>query len=299
MSDTIRGIVFALAAAMVYGLAPPFTRLAYNNGVPPLESTTWRTLILVVVFSLIVLSRRISLRVPEGAGPTLVMMCVSTAMISIGYLGSVQFIPVALAVIIFFTFPVCILLLSPLIEGRRLSLARLLIGLTAFAGLVVAIGPGLTRLDPVGLCLAAMASCGATMQFFSGRVVSRYMPPIAFGLIAHAALLPIVILVVLWLGNGNLVTVMKPAAIASTGWLALAVVALTYSAGYFCHMMSVKLAPASIVAPFFNLEPITSITAAVLFLGETPETNQLAGGGLVLLALVAAGLTGTRQQPQN
>jgi drug/metabolite transporter (DMT)-like permease len=299
VSDTIRGIGFALAAALVYGLAPPFTRLAFDNGVPAMESTTWRTFALIVLFTIFVASRRVSLRVPKGAGSMLVLMCLSTSMISIGYLGSVQFVPVALAVIIFFTFPITILLLSPLIEGRKLSVLRLAIGSVAFTGLVLAIGPEFKQLDPVGLALAGVASCGATMQFFSGRILSHYMQPVAFGLIAHAALLPVVVAIVLCLGGGKFASFAEPETIMTAGWIALAVVALTYALGYLCHMMSVKSAPASVVAPFFNLEPVTSITAAVIVLAEIPGTNQLVGGALVLAALIAAGLAGTRQQTQN
>ncbi len=297
MSDTLKGILFALCAAMVYGLAPPFTRLAYENGIPPLETTTWRTAVLVIVFALVVIAGRISIRVPPGAGLTLALMCLSTGMISIGYLGSVQYIPVSLAVIIFFTFPIVILLLSPLMEGRALSPLRLAIGTLAFAGLVIAIGPGLGRLNPLGLGLAAIASCGATIQFFSGRALSRKMQPLAFGLIAHAILLPVVGGVVFWLNNGQFMSLSETSRVATIGWIALLIVAMTYAGGYFCHMMSVKSAPASVVAPFFNLEPVTSIAAAVVFVGEQPSVNQLAGGALVLSALLAAGLTGTRQRP--
>ena len=68
MSDTIKGILFALAAAGIYGLTPPFTRLAFAHGVPSLETMMWRVIALVIVFSVIVLLRRISLKVPDRAG---------------------------------------------------------------------------------------------------------------------------------------------------------------------------------------------------------------------------------------
>jgi drug/metabolite transporter (DMT)-like permease len=55
-----------------------------------------------------------------------------------------------------------------------------------------------------------------------------------------------------------------------TGYVALAVVALSYSGGYFCQMYALKSAPASAVAPYFNIEPVTSVVFAGLLLAEPP-----------------------------
>ena len=47
------GIACALGAASLYGLVPNFVRLAYQNAVPPIESTLFRTLVIAVVFAAI------------------------------------------------------------------------------------------------------------------------------------------------------------------------------------------------------------------------------------------------------
>jgi drug/metabolite transporter (DMT)-like permease len=192
MNATARAIAFALLAGFVYGLAPPFTRLAFINGVPAIETAFWRVSALVVIVGLIAIAMRWRLRVPQGAGGLLALMALSTGAISIGYLGAVQFIPVALAVIIFFTFPILILILSPMIEGRGVRWPQLAIGAVAFAGLLVALGPNPGNADWRGLCLAALAAGGATMQFLpAGRLSSR-MSPLHFGLLAHIAIVPVV-----------------------------------------------------------------------------------------------------------
>ena len=45
--------------------------------------------------------------------------------------------------------------------------------------------------------------------------------------------------------------------------MAVALVSFTYLGGYFFHMSSVRAAPSSVVAPYFNLEPIVSTLIAV------------------------------------
>jgi drug/metabolite transporter (DMT)-like permease len=298
MDATARAIAFALLAGFVYGLAPPFTRLAFINGVPAIETAFWRVSSLVVIVGLIAVAMRWRIRVPEGAGGLLVLMAVSTGAISIGYLGAVQFIPVALAVIIFFTFPILILILSPLIEGRGVGWLQMAVGAVAFAGLLVALGPNPGSADWRGIGLALLAAGGATMQFFTGRALSTRMSPLHFGLLAHVAIVPLAGLLIAAMG-GTFDTLFAPASITTTGYVALAVVALSYSGGYFCQMYALKSAPASAVAPYFNIEPVTSVVFAGLLLAEPPAARELAGGALVLAALIAAGLAGRRQRWQD
>ena len=68
-----------------------------------------------------------------------------------------------------------------------------------------------------------------------------------------------------------------------------------YVIAYLVHMLSLRFAPASIVAPYFNLEPVVTTCVAALLLGERQANNQYAGGGMVLAALVASSLVGTRK----
>lgn len=290
--------MFALASGLVYGLAPPFTRLAFINGVPAIETAFWRVSALVLIFGMLALVQRWRLAVPHNSAAPFALMVLSTGAISVGYLGAVQFIPVALTVIIFFTFPIVILLLAPLIEGRRIRWPQLVIGVVAFTGLLVAVGPGGGNVDWRGLALAMMAAAGATTQFFTGRTLSSSMNPLHFGLLAHLIIVPPVIMLILALG-GEFKTVFAIEGISGVGLAALAVVALSYGGGFFFQMFALKAAPASAISPYFNIEPLTSVAVAALVLGEAPVARELVGGLLVLTALLVAGLAQQRQSGQD
>ena len=303
MTNIGRGAAFALAGGIIYGLAPPFTRFAFNAGVPVIETAFWRVAAMSALIGLAAIIWRWRIRVPAGSGWLLCLMTLATGSISIGYLGAVQYMPVALTVIIFFTFPIIILLLSPLIEGQRITLVQWLIGIMAFAGLVIAIGPGGGAADWRGLLLATMAAAGAMTQFFVGRALSARMEVLHFGLIVHLALVPVLGAMVIWLRGGFAMlhggTGVPPEGIAVTGLVALTVVALSYGVAFLCQMSALKLAPASTVAPFFNIEPVTSVAVAAILLAEPPSTEELIGGGLVLAALFAAGVAGRRVRRQD
>jgi len=281
------GIVCALTAAALYGLIPNFSRAAFENGVPPVESTFFRTSIIAVAFVILAILRGESFVMPRAALGSFATQAFATLVISVGYLAAGQFIPVGLAVIVFFSFPMIILLASPLIEGHRPGLLRIGISLFAFAGLAVAIGPSFEGLDWRGILLAAAAAAGGVLQFFSGRAISRHLTPTIFGGLVHLVIWPATLLVALMVGGGTL-RFLPGGTVTAWGYGFLAGLAGVYTLAYLVQMLSLRFAPASTVAPFFNLEPVVTTGVAALLLGERLAVNQYAGGGMVLAALLAS-----------
>jgi drug/metabolite transporter (DMT)-like permease len=298
------GIALALGAAALYGLIPNSSRAAFENGVPAVESTFLRTSLIAVVMAIVAVLRSESFLVPRAGWPSFLMQAVSTAAISICYLAASQYVPVSLAVLVFFTFPVLILLLAPPIEGHRPGMVRIAIAIAAFAGLAIAIGPGIDRLDWRGLALAGIASVGATAQFFSGRSLSRHLAPAAFVSVVHIFIWPVTLAVAL-IYNGGTITFFPGGGVSGAGYGFLFGLCAIYCGAYAIHMLSLRMAPASVVAPYYNLEPVVTTAVAALVLGERMSLQQYAGGGLVLAALVVASvverieLARQRMSPMN
>lgn len=292
------GIACALGAASLYGLVPNFARAAFVNGVPGIESTLFRTFVISIVFAVIAIVQNERLTIPKGAMPSFAGQALATFLVSASYLASVQFIPVGLSVIIFFLFPVLIMLLAPVVEGRSPGLFRLAVALVAFCGLAIAIGPSFEDLDIRGIVLAAIASAGATLQFFSGRSISRYMPPAAFGSLVHLVILAPILLIALATGSGSL-QMLPGGSATGLGLVFMCGVAAVYVIAYMVHMLSLRFAPASTVAPFFNLEPVVTTAIAAAILDERLQLNQYAGGGLVLAALGASAFLGRREKQSH
>lgn len=285
------GIACALIAAAMYGLVPNFVRSAYVNGIPPIESTFFRTFLIAIAFAILAVARGESFAVPRPAIPSFIGQSVSTLLVSVGYLASVQFIPVGLAVIIFYFFPVLIMLYAPVAEGRSPGFLRIIVALVAFAGLAIAIGPSFESLDIRGILLALAATFGATLQFFSGRAISNYMTPSVFGSLVHVVILPAVLAVALYAGGGELQFL--PGGNATVIGLAfMSALAGLYVVAYMIQMLSLRFAPASTVAPFYNLEPVVATAFAATVLGERMLINQYVGGGIVLAALMASSIIG-------
>lgn len=288
------GIACALGATLFYGLVPNFVRGGFINGVAPVETTFFRTSLIAVVFAIAAVARNETFHIPRAAVPSFAGQALATIVVSVGYLASVQFIPVGLAAIIFFTFPVIIMLAAPVVEGHSPGVLRILVALFAFAGLAVSVGPSFDSLDIRGIVLAAAAAVFCALQFFSGRSISTFMTPLVFGSLVHAAIWPLTLAIALYAGDGKIGFFPGGTANALGLWFMLGVGVL-YVIAYLVHMLSLRFAPASTVAPFFNLEPMIATAVAALLLGERLAPNQYAGGGMVLAALVASSFVGSRK----
>ena len=288
------GIVCALAATVFYGLVPNFVRGGFDNGVAAVETTFFRTAFIGVVLAIVAVLLGDRFTIPRQAFASFVSQASATLIVSVGYLASVQFIPVGLAAIIFFTFPVIIMLAAPVIEGHSPGFIRIAVAVFAFAGLAVSVGPSFDSLDIRGIVLAAAAAAFCAVQFFSGRSISKFMAPAAFGSLVHLTILPATLAIAVVAGSGK-ISFFPGGAASMTGLACMVAVGVLYVGGYFLHMQSLRYAPASTVAPFFNLEPMIATAVAALFLGERLAMNQYVGGGMVLAALAASSFVRSRK----
>src|SRR3546814_9305247 len=69
--------------------------------------------------------------------------------ITIGYLSAVAYIPVSLAALVFYAYPVLVAGLLPLTGRGRVGWTAGLAFIAAFAGLALALAPSFTTLDPL------------------------------------------------------------------------------------------------------------------------------------------------------
>ena len=291
LSPRAIGIGTALAGAIAYGVNIVYARAATQQGVSAADLVFLRVFLMLGAVTATIGLAGGSLKVERRHRPVLALVGVSSAGIGLAYFFAVSFVPIGVAAVIFYTFPLLILIASPFVDGERLTLKRLAVFALAFAGLAVALGPTLGAVDLRGVALAAVASLFAACQFFAAAHAGRHVAPSALLFWSHVVIMPIAGLAALWHGLGQLD--------ALTGaWFAAAMTMLGYLAGFAFQMLSARSAPPALVGLVFCLEPVVAIATANLVLGETLTTPQMVGSLLVLAALVASSLAELRRQPQ-
>src|SRR4051812_33345908 len=119
------GLLLALGSAACYGFNIVFARIAAFEGVNGPTLIAYRVLLLLGLAVGTAWAMRATLRIPGQERRPLLVMALSGASVGVSYLSSVAFIPVTVAAVIFYTFPVLIVLATPFVDGRRVTVPQL------------------------------------------------------------------------------------------------------------------------------------------------------------------------------
>lgn len=281
------GPLLALIAASSYATVINLARFSYGEGANAVAAIETRMLAAAGAMGLFLLVMRRSFRVPIGVRRPLAEVSLGVFLLTVGYLGSITFIPVSLAVVIFYTYPLIVAALVPLLERSRPSARQLSAFALAFVGLVLALGPSLRGLDGRGIALAFLAALSATLIFVRSPRVTAELPVQVIGFYVNlgAALLMLPVM----LAVGPPVGPASPA-----GWLALLGVAVFYLTAVTTQFLALGAAGPVRTALVFNAEPVVALLIAALLLGERLGPTQLGGVALVLLALLLSTLARRR-----
>ncbi|WP_395022845.1 DMT family transporter [Dongia sp.] len=278
-----------LCSAAFFGLITTFSRLAYDAGANPLTVVETRTAAFVLVFGAFQLITGRGLGLPQRNWIATLPMSVGIMAMSIGYLASVFFIKVSLAVVLFYSFPLIVGVMATISGRERFALPKALALLIAFGGLMMAIGLESESVDWRGVALVMLGALGVacnltfTGPYFAGvdgltvNVWNNFWGALALG--AYLLLSDSLA----WPSTG-------------TGWAALGGVATCYVLGLPLMFGALKYLPPSQTAVMFNLEPVVSIIVASLLLGEVTQPLQWLGVAIMLGALCFSALRGAKSE---
>jgi drug/metabolite transporter (DMT)-like permease len=288
-NTTLTGLSIGLLAALCYGANVPYAKLAAMAGAIGPTLVFYRAFLLVALLGGLGLVQSRSLAVPASNRGAVLGLGIATSFVGLCYISSVAFIPVGVATILYYTYPLMILVISPLIDGERLTPARLGIFALAFAGLFIALGPNFAALDWRGLALALAGAAAAAAQFFFAARATRGSTPVIAGFWTQLILIPIALAACLFAGG-----LQPPSVLVAAGWPAGMHIALFVLAFGF-HLLAARLTPPAALGLVFCAEPVASILLATQVLDEHLTLAQISGGALVLIAVIASVLTESRK----
>jgi drug/metabolite transporter (DMT)-like permease len=225
------------------------------------------------------------LMLPRRVIPSTLALAVCIFFMSFGYLSSVAYIKVSLAVLLLYTFPLMVGVASPLLGRERMTWLKALCLIGAFGGLVFASWGDFGALDWRGIAFALAAAAGvAGISLFGGAAMAKAHP---FAMNAWMNLWIV-------LGLGAWLTLSGGFAPPQTpiGWLATAGVSICYTLGILFMFLGLTLISPAQSALTMNLEPVFSTLAAILLLSEAVAAQQWIGMAILLAFLAISTLTG-------
>lgn len=274
----LAGILCVALSAVAFGALPIFIKGAYASGAETVAVLALRfTLAALLMSSLMLLRRQ-----PWPRGRNLLILI---AMGGIGYVGqsfcffsALNHASAGLVSLLLYLYPALVTLFAALLLNQPLSRTKAMAVAAALAGTALIVGG-----DASGSLAGVLLGIGAAVIYSVYILVgSRLMQ--AEGALPAAT--------VVMLSAGAVFTALavctQPALPAGgAGWAAVVAIALVSTViAMVCFFAGLARLGAADAATISTLEPLVTVLLASLLLGEKLTLATVAGGGIILAALV-------------
>ncbi len=288
--DQTVGSLFVLLSTAGFGTLAILTQYAYRAGLNVTTTLSIR-FVLAALFAWPVLIARRQWRITWRQAATLALIGGCYLVNAVTYFVSLRYAPVSAVTVIFYTYPVIVMLLSLLLLNERLTLLRLLaIGLALFGGAVM-LGLRLTGLSARGLILAGISAGFYALYIVLNAKLTRNIPVGVTSTWAMSSM------AVAFLVFGEL-TGRLDFGFAPHGWLimlAMVVFATVLPVQFF--LAGMFRIGSTMAAVFGTLEPVVTMVLSAVLLGEQIGIYRVVGGIFVLAAILVLRLPAASRAP--
>jgi DME family drug/metabolite transporter len=277
----MRGYAYIFAAAILWGLIGPFAKLAFQEGITPLEVAFWRAVLAWCCFGPQALVQR-QIRVAASDLPALGLFSLTGVFLFYGsYQLAVQKGGAALASVLLYTAPAWVALLAALFFKEKMTPMKTAALLTTLAGVaLVSLGSGAGFAGGSGETASAVffglvaGFCYSLYYIFGKYFGTKYSAATVF-------------FYILPMGAVCLLPWLHPTPKSWTAWWALLWIAVlsTYGA-YHCYYAGLKHLEAGRAAIAATLEPVVAAVVAFFWWGEFFAPAGYLGSLLILAAVI-------------
>jgi len=271
VNNTTRGILLFCANVFFGTMVDAPAKLLQHNGVPIFTVVFLRYAIALLALIILLLwrgqwpSRSQNIRVNLFRGALLTSSTFAN-FYAVGHL------PLALVVSINFAAPLISCALAPVLLGEHVGPRRWAAVLVGFCGMLIVVRPGTAGFQPAMLFSLFNALVMALYQIFTRKAGFRDAPEtgllwvFAVGLAVSTAMLP------------------QGFAPPPLGWL-WAVALVMGTCGLIAHLVishALRLAPASLLAPFGYTQMIWMTFSGIVLFGDWPDQITLLGASIII-----------------
>ena len=274
------GVGLLLLSALGFTIAMLFANMAYKDGIDVHTTNAARYLATIVLLFLFQKIRGKKLGLPPRERYTSLALGISVFMMGLGYLGATQYIPISLAVLLFYTFPVFVAVIARFTENESITAIRLIAIIIAFIGLGLAMEVhSLANLNWQGVAFGFLSSLGCTTFVIVSSRSMRTADPQAVNF--HCLAAGTVFFAAFLFFTGGPTGILSYSALSK-----LCVSSLALAVGYVTLFTGLEIIGPVKTSMLMNAEPILTITLAAILLGERLVSIQLIGAALVILGII-------------
>ncbi|MBN1529974.1 MAG: EamA family transporter [Thermoleophilaceae bacterium] len=280
------GTLMCIASAACFGAMAIFGKLAYDEGATVGTLLAVRFAFAAAVFWAFVAAAG-TLGDVRAAGRGDLRLGIGLG--AFGYAAQAGFffsalerIDASLLSLVLYTFPAIVAAAAVALGRERMTGRRLLALVLSLGGLALVVGgAGAGTLDAVGVALGLCAALVYSTYILTSQGISgRLRPSVLSALVCSGAAVSLTL-------GATLLGELRLGELTLAGWGWLAAIALVSTVGavglFFAGLPRVGPTAASILS---TVEPLVTVILAFLVFGETLGLVQIAGGALVLAAVL-------------
>jgi drug/metabolite transporter (DMT)-like permease len=254
--------------------------LAYRGGIDVPTVNAVRHSVTIALLILFLKIRGKKLMLPPRERYAGLALGISVFMMGFGYLSATQYIPVSVAVLIFYSSPFLVALIARFTEKEAITALRLIAITIAFIGLAMALEiQSFGGLNWRGVVFAFLGALGAASFVAVSSVAIRTAETQAVNV--HCLITGTILFVAFMFISGGPAT-----HIAVAGWFKLAVASIALTIGYVTLLIGLEIIGPVKTSMLLNTEPILTIFLAAVLLGERLSFTQLIGATLVITGII-------------
>jgi len=269
-----------ITAALSFSAADVFGKIVFNDGMDVLSFVTTRGVLTVMFFWVWLRVAPPARRHTRRERLVSIGIGVMFAANIFGLLLAIQLLPLSIAILTYFIYPLLTGLAGAATGIDRVGWRGFLAALAAFIGLAMMLG---ARLGDVELVGVASALAAAVLRVVSLLITRASLHNTDSRLNTWYSLVPSAAIFVAF----SVLTQTSNPPQSTFGWVAFVGMSVTSTISVLTIFISIARVGAFRTALIMNLEPLVSTLASVAFLGEDLRPVQACGGALMLVALCA------------
>ena len=281
------GYLAASAAAILWAAGATVAGRMFERGASPLQLTAARSWIGVLTVGALILVVRRTRAQPRRRAPFahIVVFGAAIAAVNFSYYFAISRLPVAIAIVIQYTAPGLVVLYAAVVERVRPSprvmaaLGLALVGVALLAEVPSLIARGELTLDALGLLAAFGSAISFTAYMLSGQALGARVGP--DGALLRGFVVASIIWIVALSFGGRPDTLLDP---SLTGQILFVSIGATV-APFLLFLWGIGRVGASRAGIVSTLEPLTAALFAWIWLSQSLDPLQIAGGVMVVAGI--------------
>ena len=273
------GIGLMLISGLAFSVCILMAMMALKNGIDLNTSNVARYFVAAMMLFIYHKINKQSVITPKKELFTSLALGVTVFMMGIGYLGATRYIPVSMAVLIFYTGPFFVFIIARFTEKEPFTIIRLIAFIMASSGLYLAMGiQTLSGLPFTGIFFAFLAAIGMALFIIISNLLIRTADPQTVNL--HALSSGTLLFFCFYLLSNDAVN-----QLTQTGLLYLTASGMSLGVAYITFYAGLKIIGSVKASMLLNIEPIFTIALSVAIFGEQISFIRYFGAGLVITGI--------------